>query len=269
MKYVILTVIAILICVASGWLITQLISSKSKRKIKHKVMMSAAISLGLIIVAGIVYVSIYYHADYSAKDYLQSDGLVEVKQNDDGYWFNGPGTEHAIAFFPGAKVDEKAYAPLMFKLAEEGVDCFLIAPPLNMAIMDVTAPDTLLSAYDYDHWYVMGHSLGGSVAASYCSDNPDNVDGVILLAAYPTEEIPDSERLLSIYGTKDSCLERDVYEESKENWPKDSSEVVIKGANHSGFGNYGAQRGDGVADITADEQQSKTVLEIIRFIGIS
>ena len=267
MKYAILTVIVLLICVAAGWLITGLVSAKTK--VKHKALMAAAISIVLIVAVSSVYLSIYYRADNSAKDDLHSSSTVEVKQNDDVYWFDGSGDEYAIAFFPGAKVDEKAYAPLMFKLAEKGVDCFLIMPPLNLAVMDGDAPDSFLSAYDYDHWYVMGHSLGGSVAASYCSDNPDAVDGVILLAAYPTAEIPDSERLLSIYGTKDSCLERDVYEESKENWPKDSSEVVIKGANHSGFGNYGAQRGDGVADITADEQQSKTVLEIIRFIGIS
>lgn len=269
MKYVILSVIFLLICVAAGWLITGLVSAKAKGKIKHKILMSAAISIMLIAAVCIVYFSIYYRADNSAKGYLRSSGTVDVKQNDDAYCFDGPGDEHAIAFFPGAKVDEKAYAPLMCKLAEEGVDCFLLAPPLNMAITDGTAPDRLMSVYDYDHWYVMGHSLGGSVAASYCSDNPDNVDGVILLAAYPTNRIPDSVRLLSIYGTKDTCLEGDVYKESKENWPKDSSEIVIEGANHSGFGNYGAQRGDGVADITADEQQSKTVREIIRFIDIS
>lgn len=267
MKYVILTVIAILICVASGWLITQLISSKSKRKIKHKIMMSAAISFGLIIAVGIVYFSIYYHPDNSAKDYLRSSGSVEVKQNDEGYCFDGPGNENAIAFFPGAKVDEKAYAPLMFKLAEAGVDCYLIAPPLNMAMADGNAPDKLMSEHDYDHWYIMGHSLGGAVAANYCSEKPDNADGVILLAAYPTEKIPDRVRLLSIYGTKDNCLEIDVYKESKVNWPKDSIEVVIEGGNHSGFGNYGAQRGDGEADITADEQQTKTVNEIIKFLS--
>ena len=59
----------------------------------------------------------------------------------------------------------------------------------------------------------------------------------------------------------------DVYKESKVNWPKDSVEVVIEGGNHSGFGNYGAQRGDGEADITADEQQTKTVNEIIKFLS--
>ncbi|UWG96942.1 alpha/beta hydrolase [Dehalobacter sp. DCM] len=40
----------------------------------------------------------------------------------------------------------------------------------------------------------------------------------------------------------------------------------IKGGNHAQFGNYGLQKGDGIAQITADEQQSEAVRIIDAFI---
>jgi len=43
---------------------------------------------------------------------------------------------------------------------------------------------------------------------------------------------------------------------------------VIEGGNHAQFGNYGAQKGDGKASITADEQQEKTVEIILKFIAL-
>ena len=46
--------------------------------------------------------------------------------------------------------------------------------------------------------------------------------------------------------------------------PEGSKEYVIKGGNHSQFGNYGKQDGDGIADISSDEQQRKTVELILQ-----
>ena len=40
----------------------------------------------------------------------------------------------------------------------------------------------------------------------------------------------------------------------------------ISGGNHAGFGNYGAQRGDGEAAISAEEQQEQTVDLILESI---
>ena len=113
----------------------------------------------------------------------------------------------------------------------------------------------------------MGHSLGGIVAAEYNAKNADDTDGVILLASYPTEPVPESERMLSIYGTEDCCLSEEEYDSSRGLWPKVWSERIIKGGNHSGFGYYGPQKGDGEAEISAHEQQSMTIREIRNFLS--
>ena len=91
--------------------------------------------------------------------------------------------------------------------------------------------------------------------------------GLILLAAYPTGVI--DEPVLTLYGSEDRVLNMKSYAEadSKGFWPEEKTEIVIEGGNHAGFGDYGEQKGDGTASITADEQQQIAADAIISFIG--
>ena len=130
----------------------------------------------------------------------------------------------------------------------------------------MNAPDRVIGAYDYERWYVCGHSLGGVVAAKYAADHTEIIDGVVLLSAYPDSSLPEPLSLLSIYGSEDGCLNRDQYEEEKKNWPVSSKEVILAGGNHAGFGNYGEQRGDREANISPDEQQRRTAEEVARYV---
>ena len=45
------------------------------------------------------------------------------------------------------------------------------------------------------------------------------------------------------------------------------TEVIIGGGNHEQFAYYGPQSGDGVANITAENQQNQTADEILKFIN--
>ena len=66
-----------------------------------------------------------------------------------------------------------------------------------------------------DHWTVGGHSLGGVVSALSIKENPDAIDGLILLASRTTN-IADisgwAGKVLSIYGTNDGVA--DITEQS-------------------------------------------------------
>ena len=110
--------------------------------------------------------------------------------------------------------------------------------------------------------------MGGMTAAGFAADHADELAGVIMLAADPTEKLADGLDYFSVYGSEDGCLERTVYEESRSNWPQCAhiAESVIPGANHAQFGSYGAQSGDGEPGITAEEQRGMTADQIARFI---
>jgi len=197
-----------------------------------------------------------YSATDEAIQYLKNTGNVKAVKIKEGYYFDGPGEEAAIVFFPGARIQYTAYAKLMYKFAQNGQDCFLISLPLNLAFFNAKAPEKIMLKYKYDKWYISGHSLGGVVACAYATNNPEKIDGVISLASYPSKKLPSDIEYYSIYGSEDRVLNLEKYEASKENWPNKYKEFIINGGNHSNFADYGEQKGDGEARISAEEQQN-------------
>ena len=85
-----------------------------------------------------------------------------------------------------------------------------------------------------------------------------------MLAAYPAKAMDEKTPAAIIYGSEDGILNMKKMTDAKQYLPDGSKEHVIKGGNHSQFGNYGKQDGDGIADISSDEQQRKTVELILQ-----
>lgn len=227
------------------------------------------ISLILLIVLaifayGIYYINDYYHADDRACEYINGTENVDIIKIDNGLYLNGPGNESALIFYPGAKVEYTSYLPLLVELSDDGVDCFLVEMPFNIAFFGENYADEIIDNNNYSHYFMAGHSLGGVVASQYVN-NTNKSDGLILLAAYSTEKI--EKPVLSIFGSQDKVLNMEKYQEFHPSIEKDLTEVNLTGANHAQVGDYGVQSGDGKATITAEKQQELMGEEIIRFIN--
>ncbi len=91
------------------------------------------------------------------------------------------------------------------------------------------------------------------------------LDGLILLAAYPTKEA--GEPTLEIYGSSDGVLNLKKREKGDRYLPEGSEIFVIDGGNHAQFGNYGDQKGDGQAAVSREEQQRAAARKILDFCG--
>lgn len=258
MKYLFATLAAMAVIFSLGYLLARLMLKKASPSPRKGRMLLLTIlnGMAILLLAGAAYFAVCYRADETAQAALQGSETVSVTKIDGGYFFDGPAAEKAVVFYPGAKVECEAYAPLMLTLAERGFDCFLADVPLNFALFGEGLADKFVSAYDYDSWLTGGHSMGGIVAAGYARKHPESVDGVILLASYTTAE-PDA-KVCSVYGSEDGCLERNVYANNRCNWPEGSAELIIEGGNHAQFGSYGAQKGDGEATVSAREQWAAT-----------
>lgn len=266
MKYVLLCVAALAICICLAIITVRLTDRRKTRNRFAKTLLVMVLSMVYLMAMGIVYLEIYYHADDQAKACLESTDKVTVSRAGNAYLFDGPGEGRAVIFYPGAKVESSAYAPLMASVAESGVDAFLVEMPFRFAFFGIDSADELIDEYDYESWYMMGHSMGGLAACAFAGDEEDDVDGVIYLASYPSAGPFQGIKMLSIYGTEDGCLNREEYKNSRPYWPDDAEECVIEGGNHAQFGNYGEQKGDGTAKISAEEQQKQTAEAIKKWL---
>ena len=222
-----------------------------------------------LLAAGCVwYVTDYYKCEEEVQSYFQNNGPVKLEEMENGLLLDGPGNEHAFIFYPGAKVEYTAYVPLLYQIAENGTDVFLLKMPCNLAFLGMNRADDIISSYEYAHWYLGGHSLGGAMAAAYAAEHLDRLDGLVLLAAYPTKSLQAEEfSVLSLYGSEDGVLQMKKMEQGRAYMPDDYTEICIQGGNHAQFGNYGAQKKDGVATLSREEQQGKTVRAICEMMG--
>ena len=233
--------------------------------------MTVVIIAAVVVCAGLFYVNDFYKATETATRAMLGSETVIVQETEDYYLFSenpaisyvGPADGKGIIFYPGGKVDEKAYAPLLLKLAEQGYDVYLVKMPAKLAIFGMNAAaDIMEKETQVEEWTMMGHSLGGAMAASFSAKHDEQVDALVLLAAYSTEDITDLEiDVYSIYGSEDKVLNMEKYEEYRSNLPDDMVEAVIDGGNHAYYAHYGEQDGDGEAWITREEQQ-ETVLDL-------
>ena len=212
------------------------------------------------------YVNDYYHAEDYVDAYLQSSDTVTVTTKDNIVFLDGAGTEDAMIFYPGAKVEYTAYVPLFYALAEQGVDCFVVKMPGNLAFFGMGKAADIMEEYEYENWYLSGHSLGGAMAASYITKNGEDFDGLVLLAAYATKDLPEHLSVLSVYGSEDKVVNMEKVEAGRAYVPADYTEVCLEGGNHAWFAYYGEQEGDGTAYITKENQQQKTVDLILETI---
>lgn len=240
---------------------------------KHKKLIIGLIVAALIIITAVasffIYVNVYYEADMEAIAAYNYTGF-DIREIDDGAFAYVPKGEYdtGIVFYPGGKVEHLAYVPLMKCLASKGILCVLVDMPYNLAVFDTDRATGCFEGFvSVKHWYMAGHSLGGSMACEYASDNQSIFEGVILLASYSSADLSQTAfKVLSIYGSNDGVLDMDSYGESKANLPASFEEKVIVGGNHAYFGVYGEQDGDGTATISNREQIEQATEIILEFL---
>ena len=148
MKYILLTIIIILGCVGTG-----IVAGFTARHyyVNIKRYQCILIGVGVVVIEfGMCFLSFImsdYDAEREAYNYLNDSDTVDVSKEDYGYFFDGDGKKDAIIFYPGANVEIEAYAPLMYMLAEEGIDAFLISMPLKLPLYGKNKGEEIINKY--------------------------------------------------------------------------------------------------------------------------
>ena len=176
-----------------------------------------------------------------------------------------------LIFYPGGRVDPRAYASHASDIAGQGFTVVIVPMPLNLAFFGLNRADQVITAFpDIETWTVGGHSLGGAMAAEYLRANPEQVSGLVLWAAYPGENNDLSAAdlpVLSVFASLDGLATLEKIADSRARLPLNTTFVEISGGNHAGFGWYGPQNGDGQATLSKPEQQDLIVQATVTFLA--
>jgi hypothetical protein len=202
---------------------------------------------------------------------LESDGSVQVTT--ERWLVFSPVSQEprtGLILYPGGRVDPHSYAPTARAIAAGGYLVVIVPMPLNLAILASGAAADVIAAFpDVSNWAIGGHSLGGAMAARFAFGHADQVQGLVLWAAYPDSSNDLSDRTLpvtSIYGTLDGLATTEKIEASRALLPRTTEWVAIEGGNHAQFGWYGPQSGDNPATISREEQQERVAEATMRLL---
>lgn len=214
--------------------------------------MTLAVIITVVIALTVLFQTSIYRATSNAKT------INEAGEEYASFTYFEPRIEPIayLAFYPGGLVEKEAYAPLAYELSLVGIGVYLLEVPLYLAIFQTDAAKNILGVHDDNlPFYVGGHSLGGVAASIFANHYIDQVDGLILLASYPTEDLSESSlEVISIRAEFDHVLNSEAYEEARPLLPDSTTYHTILGGNHGQFGDYGEQTGDGIATIRNDQQ---------------
>lgn len=225
--------------------------------------LKVAMVVGIFIVVSLAGFGIYvetstYPPETEALSNIKDMGAVSIVDEGDHYKISPTGSSEdaiPIVFYPGGLVDPRAYLYKMGRVAEHlSAQVYVIKPPFNVAIFQINAAASVIVEHEVDYAWVGGHSLGGIAACRFTASHPDNVAGLYLLGSYCDRNLDDYDGpVVSIMGNSDEIIDRDNYRAAKTNLPPDAIVREIEGLNHSAFGNYGKQAGDGSTTLNDEE----------------
>lgn len=180
--------------------------------------------------------------------------------------------EVGVVFYPGGKVDPRAYAPIANALASSGVLSIIVPMPENLSFLGADRFQNVVTEVPgVKKWYLIGHSLGAASAVSYAKANPQDIAGLVLWGAYikPDNDLSKVDiPVTSVYGLRDGVSTPDEIEKGKPFLPVNTQYIPLPGANHAQFGTYGFQDGDLAATITPRKQQQLTVSATLCAVGL-
>lgn len=119
---------------------------------------------------------------------------------------------------------------------------------------------------EIEKWFLIGHSLGGLPISRIAAQAPVKLEGIVFLASYMITDLSETNiSAIRITAENDKIMNKDKMEENLHYLPNNSISVVLRGANHQGFGAYSSLSRDGEATISWKEQQEQSVELILDF----
>lgn len=182
----------------------------------------------------------------------------------------GQASGTGFVFYPGARVDPRAYVDILRPVAAAGHLVVIVKPPLGLALLQTSQAAAVVAAHpEIGRWVVGGHSMGGVAAAGYAAAAGSRASGLVLWASYPSGSLAGRTDLAvtSVSGTADGLTTPADVETSRASLPPSTRFVAIPGAVHADFGDYGPQPGDGAPGISHADAQERIRAATLTALG--
>ncbi|GAA1789026.1 alpha/beta hydrolase [Agromyces lapidis] len=242
-----------------------------------RILIAVAAVIALLVIVFLAYAHTVMQGERPEALEAWRDDAVEITSAEAGIVIEPVegATGEGLVFIPGAKVDPYAYLYKLSGVAEaSGLTVVITKPTLNLAFFDQRPLSTFTAlAPGVDDWYVGGHSLGGVRACQIAADGAggtsgEPVAGLVLFGSYCANDLSGSGlAVLSISGEHDGLSTPEKIAEAAHLLPSDAESVVLEGANHADFGDYGVQPGDGVSTRDDAEVRQEIAEAVARFVG--
>ena len=202
---------------------------------------------------------------------LQSDARVSVVQD---RWISFTPTASeprtGLIVYPGGRIDPRGFAQPARAIAEQGYLVVIVPMPLNIAAIAPDRASEVIEAWPgIERWLLAGHSVGGTMAASFVHGHPNAAAGLAIWASFPAESNSLADRdlpVVVIYASEDDALAQpDKVEARRHLLPAHTRWVLIEGGDHHQFGAYEVD-GPRPERISWAEQQRQVVAATVALL---
>ena len=147
-----------------------------------------------------------------------------------------------VIVYPGAYVDIRGYVPTLRPIAAAGYRVVVVPMPFELAIFGInSALDVEAANPDIKRWAIIGHSVGGAMAALFAGRHVDATEGLIIWDSYPPSaahlgDFPKPVWL--IHRATPNGEPPASFSNNRYLFPRDSHWVPIPGGIHMYFGSF-------------------------------
>ena len=192
----------------------------------------------------------------ATEHFLAGEGFTFTRR-DNGDLIYTPATPNGsgILIMHGALIMPQSYANTAAYFAARGYTVFMPWGPGRLSIIAVERVAAELPDFGLDHWFFIGHSMGGMASLEMIEKHGAKPTAVALwAAAMPADFSGIDVPILYIWGDNDGLLPVERLEASKKNLPKHVNFVTLEGANHKNFAMYSHQFFDKKAKVSWIDQ---------------
>lgn len=224
-------------------------------------------TVAVVLLMGMIYLKVTAYQPQSSAQ--QAEKTAQI--TDSGLYFSSQdSTTPLVIFYPGALVDPGSYSIWAKQVAAAGYPVYVARFVLDLAVLQPNQATKILDG-NKRSYVIGGHSLGGVMASRYAANKADSrLKGVYFMASYPDQKgrlDRTNQAVLSITASHDGVLSWSNYRTSKKYLPAATTYLQINGGNHSGFGDYGQQKGDQPAKISNTQQQQQIAAMMINWLN--